>query len=91
LFYQRGPADLPIFVFSGSDDPVGQQLEGVKVLIERYRKAGVYDISTYFYTGGRHEMLNEINRDEVRADLLAWISAVLETQRNRLAVGASHA
>lgn len=84
-------ADLPIYVASGSEDPVGQQLEGVKVLIERYRRAGVYDISSHFYAGGRHEMLNEINREEVRADLLAWISAVLEVQRNRLTLGASGA
>jgi len=38
--------DLPIYLFSGSEDPVGQHLEGVHVLIERYHKAGIYDIST---------------------------------------------
>ena len=73
--------DLPIYLFSGSEDPVGQQLEGVQVLIERYRKAGIHDISHDFYPGGRHEMLNEINRDEVQARLLGWISAVLGRQR----------
>jgi alpha-beta hydrolase superfamily lysophospholipase len=72
--------DLPIYLFSGSDDPVGQQLEGVQVLIERYRKAGIHGISHNFYRGGRHEMLNEINRDEVQTHLLGWISAVLERQ-----------
>src|SRR5262249_12105756 len=71
---------LPIYLFSGSHDPVGQQLEGVRLLIERYQKAGVYGISHDFYPGGRHEMLNEINRDEVRANLIAWIFAVLERQ-----------
>jgi len=70
--------DLPLYLFSGSDDPVGQQLEGVRMLIERYRKAGVRDISHHFYQGGRHEMLNEINRGDVQANLLGWISAVLE-------------
>ncbi len=69
--------DLPIYVFSGSEDPVGQQLEGVSVLIERYRAAGIHSISHDFYPGGRHEMLNETNRDEVRANLLRWISEVL--------------
>ena len=70
--------DLSIYMFSGSDDPVGQQLDGVELLIQRYEKAGIYDVSHDFYLGGRHEMLNEINRDEVRGRLLAWISSVLE-------------
>jgi len=70
--------DLPIYLFSGSEDPVGQQLDGVELLIRRYEKAGLYDISHDFYLGGRHEMLNEINRLEVRERLLAWIASVLE-------------
>ena len=70
--------DLPIYLFSGSEDPVGQQLEGLALLIHRYEKAGLYDISHDSYKGGRHEMLNEINRDEVRERLLAWIASILE-------------
>ena len=70
--------DLPIYLFSGSDDPVGEQLDGVELLINRYEKAGLYDVSHDFYQGGRHEMLNEINRDEVRGRLLAWIASLLE-------------
>jgi alpha-beta hydrolase superfamily lysophospholipase len=70
--------DLPIYLFSGSEDPVSQRLEGTYVLIDRYQKAGLDDISCDFYPGGRHEMLNEINRGQVRANLLRWISVVLE-------------
>jgi alpha-beta hydrolase superfamily lysophospholipase len=70
--------DLQIYLFSGSEDPVGQQLEGLALLIHRYEKAGLYDISRDFYVGGRHEMLNETNREEVRERLLAWISSILE-------------
>jgi alpha-beta hydrolase superfamily lysophospholipase len=69
--------DLPIYVFSGSDDPVGQRLAGVRVLLERYSAAGVYDVSHDFYPGGRHEILNEINRREVWKNLLRWIFAVV--------------
>jgi alpha-beta hydrolase superfamily lysophospholipase len=72
--------DLPMYFFSGSEDPVGQQLEGVRTLIERYRKAGVRTISQDFYEGGRHEMLNELNRGQVRTNLLAWLSAMLRDQ-----------
>ncbi len=77
---RRMRKDLPIYLFSGSEDPVGQQLEGVHVLIDRYHQTGLYKISHDFYPGGRHEMLNEINRSEVRARLLGWITAVLERQ-----------
>lgn len=70
--------DLSIYLFSGSDDPVGEQLDGVQLLINRYEKAGLYDVLHDFYQGGRHEMLNEINKDVVRGRLLAWIASLLE-------------
>jgi alpha-beta hydrolase superfamily lysophospholipase len=73
--------DLPIYLFSGSEDPVGQQLQGLMVLIERYRRAGIDDISYDFYDGGRHEMLNEINRHEVLEHLLGWIDVVVDRPR----------
>ncbi len=68
---------LPIYLFSGSEDPVGQQLEGLRILMGRYRRAGLLNISHHFYPGGRHEMLNEINAAEVRTNLLLWVSSVL--------------
>jgi alpha-beta hydrolase superfamily lysophospholipase len=70
--------DLPIYLLSGSDDPVGQQLRGLQTLMGRYRTAGLRDIAFDFYPGGRHEMLNEINRHEVQTRLLGWISRTLE-------------
>jgi len=70
--------DLAVYLFSGSEDPVGQQLEGVRLLMERYRTAGIQSVSHDFYAGGRHEMLNEVNREEVRANLLSWISETLK-------------
>jgi alpha-beta hydrolase superfamily lysophospholipase len=70
--------DLPIYLFSGSEDPVGQQLRGLHKLIGRYRDAGLRDISFDFYPGGRHEMLNDFNRRRVQTRLLGWISRTLE-------------
>jgi len=70
--------DLPIYLFSGSEDPVGQQLRGLHKRIARYRDAGLRDIAFDFYAGGRHEMLNEINRRQVQTRLLGWISRTLE-------------
>ena len=69
---------LPIYLFSGSEDPVGQQLAGVRTLMGRYRSAGLPNISHHFYPGGRHELLNEVNSNEVRTDLLLWISSTLQ-------------
>ncbi len=76
--FSRIREDLPIYLFSGTEDPVGQQLDGVELLVHRYEKGGLYDVSHDFYPGGRHEMLNEINREEVRARLLAWVLSILE-------------
>ena len=70
--------DLPIYLFSGSEDPVGQQLRGLHTLIGRYCDAGLRDIAFDFYPGGRHEMLNEINRRQVQTRLLGWISQTLK-------------
>jgi alpha-beta hydrolase superfamily lysophospholipase len=71
---------LPIYLFSGSEDPVGQHLEGIEVLIARYGKAGIREVSCDLYPGGRHEMLNEINRNQVLANLPGWISRTLGIQ-----------
>jgi alpha-beta hydrolase superfamily lysophospholipase len=73
----RIPNDLPMLVFSGALDPVGGNTLGVKALVERYKNNGVEDITLKFYDGGRHEMLNETNRDEVHRDVLAWLNGQL--------------
>jgi alpha-beta hydrolase superfamily lysophospholipase len=66
----RIPKALPIYIFSGERDSVGPNLKG---LIAAYRAAGL-NVRTKIYPEARHETLNEINRDEVTADLLAWIN-----------------
>src|SRR5215470_3381212 len=70
--------DLPVYIFAGGEDPVGQRLEGVRALIERYRSAGIKSIVYDFYPGGRHELLHELNRRDVFTNLLVWISGILE-------------
>ncbi len=69
--------DLPIYIFAGDADPLNNHLEHLRPVAERYRAAGVRDVTERYYLGGRHEMLNETNRDEVLADLLAWIRRAL--------------
>jgi alpha-beta hydrolase superfamily lysophospholipase len=65
-----------VYVLAGTDDPVHAGLTWMHPLVERYRTAGL-DVDTAFYDGGRHEMFNETNRDEVVADLLGWLDAHL--------------
>jgi alpha-beta hydrolase superfamily lysophospholipase len=64
-------ADLPVYIFSGSDDPLGGSA-GVAKLLAWYERAGLTDVEHRIYQGGRHEMVNETNRDEVIADLVDW-------------------
>ncbi|AGK95538.1 alpha/beta fold hydrolase [Clostridium pasteurianum] len=68
------PRDLPIYIFSGGKDPVGKSGKGVKRLVETYKSLGVKDLTFKLYKDGRHDMLNEINKDEVIEDVLAWLS-----------------
>lgn len=67
------PITLPIYIFSGTKDPVGEFTKTVSWLIEEYKKIGILDVSHRFYEGGRHEMINELNRDEVAKDLIKWL------------------
>ncbi|MDF2672572.1 MAG: lysophospholipase, partial [Clostridiales bacterium] len=60
---ERIPKELPIYFISGEKDPVGKNCRTITGLIEEYRKLGIKDVSYKFYKDGRHEMLNEINRD----------------------------
>lgn len=74
---KRIPKDLPIYIMNGDMDPVGGNCKTVLRLIEDYKKLGIKDVAHKFYKGGRHEMLNEINREEVMKDILNWLNAHL--------------
>jgi alpha-beta hydrolase superfamily lysophospholipase len=69
--------DLPILLLAGDKDPVGAGGEGPRHTREQYARAGVHDVTCTLYPGARHEIFNETNRDEVTADLLAWLEAHL--------------
>jgi alpha-beta hydrolase superfamily lysophospholipase len=74
---RKTPRALPLYIFSGSRDPVGNFSKSVADVYKEYQKAGISNISMKIYSGGRHEMLNETNRDEVYRDILAWIQSKL--------------
>ena len=68
--------DLPIHIMVGDQDPVNGQLALVNALVERLRAAGLTDVTVTVWSDARHEIFNETNRDEVTADLLAWLDRV---------------
>lgn len=68
----------PVYFFSGDADPVGQEGAGVRKVAGWFRQAGVRDVAVKLYPGGRHEMLNEVDRDQVYADTLGWLEGVLD-------------
>ncbi len=65
--------DLPVYLFAGDKDPVGENGESVRALAADYEKAGLTEVTCTLYADARHETLNETNRDEVTADLLVWL------------------
>ena len=67
--------DMPVYFMSGDMDPVGECGKGVQKAYNNFLEAGMKDVSIKLYPGGRHEMLNEINKDEVYTDILAWLES----------------
>jgi alpha-beta hydrolase superfamily lysophospholipase len=65
-------AHVPILLIAGSEDALGGE-RGNRMLANAYKKVGVEDLNVIIYHGGRHEMVNETNKDEVLADLVGWL------------------
>jgi alpha-beta hydrolase superfamily lysophospholipase len=65
--------DLPLLVISGDADPLAGGGPLVELLGQRYRDAGLTDVTVRLYSGARHEVFNETNRDEVIGDVVDWV------------------
>jgi alpha-beta hydrolase superfamily lysophospholipase len=77
----RIPFDLPILISGGGADPVGGD-KGMTKLAMRYAQTLHQRLTVKIYEDGRHEMLNEINRDQVTADWLGWIATTTRSGRS---------
>jgi alpha-beta hydrolase superfamily lysophospholipase len=75
----RIPHDLPILLLAGTDDPVGAHTTTIQDLITRYMRQGQLAIQYRFYAGGRHEILNEAEKDRVHRDIEHWFTQVLDS------------
>ncbi len=78
------PAELPVLLISGQSDPVGSFGRGPRQVARSYEHAGIRDVTLKLYPEGRHEMLHELNKAEVSADIAAWM-------RDRTGISASTA
>lgn len=71
------PKDLPIHIISGTDDPVGHMGRGIRKLLAVYRKYGLR-VTYQLYPGARHELLHEINRNDVYSDVISWLNLLYD-------------
>lgn len=69
-------SELPIYIVSGDDDPLAGGGPLVDLVGDRYREAGVRDVTVARYAGARHEVFNETNRDEITAGVIDWLDRV---------------
>ena len=69
--------NLPVFFIAGGDDPVGPYGKGVHTCADAFRKVGMEDVSVRIYPLCRHEILNEINREQIYQDVWKWIEKYL--------------
>jgi len=71
------PKDLPIYFISGSLDPVGNNSIGIIAMVNRLKNYNIKDVTYKLYKDARHELFNEINRNEVFKDLINWLNSHL--------------
>lgn len=68
-------SDLPILVQVGEADPIGGEYSN-KALVDAYRRnSGTKDIELFVYHDARHEIYNELNKEEIIGDLIKWINS----------------
>lgn len=68
---------LPVLFIAGEEDPVGPYGKGVVRAATEFKKAGMVRVSTKLYPQCRHEILNELNKQEVYEDIHRWIETCL--------------
>jgi alpha-beta hydrolase superfamily lysophospholipase len=81
---QRVRRGLPVYLIAGSRDPACANGRGALALADSYRAAGLTDVTCRVYPDARHELLNEVNRDEVMHDLAAWLESAIAAPQTRL-------
>ncbi len=79
-WFENYRKDLPLLIISGEQDPVGENGRGVLEVYKRLKENNAEDVTFKLYRGCRHDILNELNKDEVMNDILVWIMNRLNKQ-----------
>lgn len=80
-WYNTIPLSMPILLISGTMDPVGDYSKGVNEVYKNLKKTGHKNVTMKLYEGARHEILNEINRDEIYIDIIDWLNEKAEKHK----------
>lgn len=74
------PVKLPVIFLAGKEDPVGDYGKGVTAVYERFKALGLEDLSIKLYDNDRHEILNELDRDNIYNDIYNWLDSKLNSE-----------
>ena len=74
---QKMPKELPLFIISGKQDPVGKYGKGIDLLYDSYKKIGMQNVKMKLYDDCRHELLNEEKKNEIYSDIKNWVVSII--------------
>ena len=70
---KKMPANLPVFFLSGAEDPVGNYGKSVKQVYQSFKEIGMENVRMKLYPKDRHELLNEVDKEDIYGDIYRWI------------------
>lgn len=76
-WYSAVPKDLPILLISGAMDPVGNYSKGIRDIYQKLLATDHKEVTIKLYDNARHEILNELNKDEVMEDITSWADKII--------------
>lgn len=77
---QKMDKTLPVLFVAGGDDPVGNYGEGVRKTARMFKNVGMENVTTQIYPLCRHEILNELNKNDIYQDIGNWIQKIIGTK-----------
>lgn len=78
-----GPYSYPVLIIAGSEDPISKPLDGISKLTEKLKSTGIESLDRKIYEGGRHEMLSELNKEDVMTDIHRWLDKTIKQLKSK--------
>lgn len=79
----RMPKNLPLLVLSGDEDPVGGNGKGVRKFESMLKKIGMKDVTCILYPKNRHELVNDLDKEQVMRDILQWCNMITKEREKK--------